>query len=558
MSNILTPLSLWKNFDDNQPLIDSVCDLVTRDGITYESVRFYGRSTGVGRVVVHGVFAYSRENPSNNGVLIIPDSSETVDENLLELFVKNGYSALMVDIRGRWDGVENYTVYPSDVEYANYAQAKTNLTSVDDSADKTSWYEWVAVGLYSCKYLKSRMNGGKVGLVGIRDGGEVAWKLAFAGDFACAVPVCAGGWRSYMGYSKFGGGEPDFDEGKRRFMAAIDSQSYAPYVKCPILMLCSTNDPAFDYDRAYDTFSRINPQVVNQSVIAYSIKSNACIGMKSVKDMFMFLDKHVKDRQVFISKPAELVVGLDDDSNLIARIKIDDAGEVAQVGVFMAEDCINPTTRDWMRARPVKNSDDNREFYLDIYEKTNILFAICFVTYSNGFTVWSKITVKKLSGAFRNSQLKSRVMYSVRNGVDCFSLADYANYSIAKTFFAGEDFFPKIIECGDEKLKGLYSPCGLSTYRLNSPMFMPAADSILKFDIYVSNDCVLDIIMASVHNDDKFFVKIGLVGGMWQSIVLDSKSFKSVDGRALDNFLGGFSLTIKCPSEYAVNNVMWL
>lgn len=557
MSTILTPLSLWKIFDDNLPLVDSITDLTTRDGITYESVKFLGRDTGSARVVIQGVFAYLHDNPSPDGVLIIPDSCETVDENLLELFVKNGYSALMVDIRGEWEGATNYTIYPAQVEYANFAKAGRHLSSVDESADKTSWYEWVGVGLYARKYLKNRLNCQKIGVVGIRDGGEVAWKLAYAGDFACVVPVCAGGWRSYKGFSKFGGDEPEFDEERHRFIAAIDSQSYAPYVKCPVLMLCSTNDPAFDYDRAYDTFSRINPQFIDESVIAYSIKSNACIGTKSVKDMFMFLDKHVKDRQVFISKPAELSVCVDDNSNLVARIIIDEAGEVEQVGVFMAEDCINPTMRDWRRAEPAANADGNREFFLNIYEKTNILFAICYVTYTNGFTVWSKITVKKLSGAFRNSRPKSKVMYSARNGSDCFSLADYANYSIAKTFFVSEDFFPKVVERG-EGLKGIYSPCGLATYRLNSPRFMPSADSMLKFDIYASEDCVLDLAMTSVSDGENYTVKVGLVGGMWQNVVLDSKLFKSADGKALADFTKGLMFTIKCPAEYAVNNVMWL
>lgn len=557
VSSILTPISLWKNFDDNLPLLDSVTDISTHNGITFERVRFSGRDAGDGRVVISGMVAYAEDNAAEDGVLIIPDSRETIDEGLLELFAKNGYIALMVDIRGEWEGQSLHTVYPRSIEYANYAKAGRRLNYVDDSADKTAWYEWVAVGLYARKYLKTRFNCAKIGVVGIRDGGEVAWKLAYAGEFACAVPVCAGGWRSYSGCCKFGGEEPEFNEERHRFIAAVDSQAYAPYVGCPILMLCSTNDPAFDYDRAYDTFSRINPKFISDSVIAYSIKSNACIGMKSVKDMFMFLDKFVKERQVFISKPAELSVCVDENSNLVAHVDIDGAGEIEQVGVFMAEDCINPTMRDWMRARPVEKDEDCRDFFLDIYEKTTILFAICYVTYTNGFTVWSKITVKKLSGAFRNSCSKSRVMYSSRSGSDCFSLADYADYSIAKTFFVSEDFFPRVVERGDG-LKGIYSPCGLCTYRLNSPRFMPSPDSLLKFDIYAVQDCELEIVMTSVDKGVKYSLCIPLIGGMWQNVVAESILFKNSEGMALASFSEGLMLTIKCTAEYAVNNVMWL
>lgn len=555
MPTILTPISLWKNFDDSLPLMDVTSDVVTKDGITYESVKFLGRDTGEGRVAISGMFARSQENPASEGILIIPDSKSTVDEGLLALFVKNGYSALMVDIRGEWEGADSYTVYPKNISYANLSKAGRFLDHVDESADKTSWYEWVAVGLYARKYLVQRLDSQAIGVVGIRDGGEVAWKLAHAAQFSCVVPVCAGGWKAYDGYNKFGSEEPEFDEERHRFIAAIDSQSYAPYVRCPVLMLCSTNDPAFNYDRAYDTFSRINPQFAADSVIAYSIKCNACIGEKSVRDMFMFLDKHVKSRQVFISQPAELTVGVDEQSNLVAHVVLDGAGEVEDVGVYMAEDCLNPSIRDWVAARPVQG--DRGDFYLDIYEKTTVLFAICYVTYTNGFTVWSKITVKKLSGAFRNSLPRSNVMYSSRNGSDCFSLADCAGYAVGGIFFTDEHFLPRVVECG-EGLKGLYSPCGLSTYRLNSPRYMPSSDSVLKLDAYAAENSVMELVMTSVSDNEQYKARVNLVGGAWQSIVLESKFFKSSGGKALSDFAERLRFTVTCPAEYAVNNVMWL
>ncbi len=556
MPNILTPISLWKNFDDSLPLMDVTLEITVKDGIAYESVRFLGRESGAGRVSVYGKFARLQENPSASGVLVIPDSCETVDDAVLEMFVRGGYSALMVDIRGQCpDCRGEHTVYPEDVAYANYFNAGRRLDYCDDSADKTAWYEWVSVGLYARKFLLQRLGVQSAGLIGIRDGGEVAWKLAHAGSFSCVVPVCAAGWRAYRGYGKFGGDEPVFDEERHRFIAAVDSQSYAPYVMCPVLMLCSTNDPRFDYDRAYDTFSRINPQYAPDSVIAYSIKTNACIGERSVKDMFMFLDKYVKERQVFISKPAELSISADEQSNLVARVVLDGAGEVEDVGVFMAEDCLNPVMRDWVRARPADG--DGKTFYLDVYEKTSVLFAICYVTYTNGFTVWSKITVKKLSGTFRNSRPKSSVMYSSRSGEDCFSIADSYGRSVGGIFFTDERFFPAVIDCGNG-LKGICSPCGLATYRMNSPRYMPSSDSVLKFDVFSEDESVMELSMTSLSDGEIYSAKIGLVGGVWQTVVLESKLFKSNGGKSLADFAERLLFSIRCPSKFSVNNVMWL
>ncbi|MGN0817888.1 MAG: alpha/beta hydrolase family protein [Candidatus Coproplasma sp.] len=557
MSNILTPISLWKNFDSSLSSVPVTLGEKVENGVKFEYVNFSGRDTGMGRVTVYGAFACSENAPSADGVLIIPDSGESIDEELLKMFVDNGYSALMVDICGQTEGRERYTVYPENVDYANFFRTGRHTDFVDDSADKTSWYEWVAVGLYAKKYLSERLENQNIGVVGIRNGGEVAWKLAYAGQFSCIVPVCAVGWKAYKNFNKFGGDEPELDEERYRFIAGIDSQAYAPYVKCPVLMLCSTNDPNFDYDRAYDTFSRINPEFFSDSVISYSVGSNACIDSKSTKDMFMFLDRYVKRRQVFIPKPAELAVAVDADDNLIFRASFDGEGVVESYGAYIAEDCKTSALRDWTEARyKGKVNDLQQEFYADVYEKTEILFAICYATYSNGFTVWSKITVKKLSGQFRNSRPKCKVMYSGRNGVDCFAVADYGKYSVGGAFLTNDDVAPKVV-C-KEQINGISSVCGLATYRLNSPRYSPSSDSVLQFYVYAEESGALVLTLECAEDKISYSVKVNVVEKVWQSILLNANMFKDEQGVSLADYTKGHKLTVRGKGEYALNNVMWL
>lgn len=557
MSNILTPVSLWKNFDSSLPLMPVTLGEKVENGVKYEYVNFSGRDTGMGRVAIYAVFACAENSPSADGVLLIPDSGESVDEDLLKLFVDNGYSALMVDICGECEGRERFTRYPENIAYANFFKTGRHTNFVDESADKTSWYEWVAVGIYARNYLSERLENQNIGVVGIRDGGEVAWKLAYAGQFSCAVPVCAGGWMAYKNYTKFGGEEPVLDEERYRFIAGVDSQAYAPYVMCPVLMLCSTNDPKFDYDRAYDTFSRINPEFFGESVISYSIGSNGCIDFKNTKDMFMFLDRHVKRRQVFIPKPAELTVAVDGEDNLIVRASFDGEGVVESYGAYIAEDCKVSALRDWAEARyKGKVNDLQHEFYADVYQKTEILFAICYATYTNGFTVCSKITVKKLSGQFRNSCPKCKVMYSGKNGVDCFAIANCINNSVCGTFLVNTNALPKVVT--KEQIKGIGSVCGLSTYRLNSPRYSPDADSVLQFYVYPEEDSPIVLSIDCAEEKTAFSVKVNVVKQVWQSVLLPANAFKNEQGAALSDFTKGLKLTVKGKGEYALNNVMWL
>lgn len=531
----------------------------SEDGIKYEYLKFSGRDTGMGRVSIYGVFAAKEKSPSRNAILILPDSDKTVDEKVLKYFVNNGYSALMVDYRGKTEGCERYTEYPDNVRYANFAECGRHKDYVDESADKTSWYEWVAVGIYARKLIIKKLNTPNVGVIGIREGGEIAWKLITAAQFSCAVTVCAGGWKAYSGYAKYGSEEPELDEERYRFIAGIDSQAYAPYVKCPVLMLCSTNDPQFDYDRAYDTFSRINPAQAEYSAICYAVRNNGCIGEKSIMDMNMFLDSFVKQRHVFLPKPAEINITVDEEDNLIAKAYFDEQGIIDKYGVYMAEDSIDPSLRDWVKA-PFKKKISNKEceFYLNVYEKTSMLFALCYVTYSNGFTVWSRITVKKISGKFRNSQPKCKVMYSSTYGYDCFSVYDYSDHSIGDVFFNDYEYMPAVVTKGKKKLKGIYSECGLATYRSNNPHYAPDKDSILKLDVCPDDDMTLILSMKIVKSGETYTTTANIVGGVWQSLVLPSKLFKNGNGVALSDFTDGLQFSISGKGTYAINNVLWL
>ena len=203
MPNILaTPTTLWYDFNDSLDINPVVTGQKRRDGVVFESVNLLGRETGAGRVKIYGTFASGEASPAQETVIIFPDSADGIDENILKMFVDKGYSAFMVDYRGEWDGAEDFTRYPENISYANTAKCGRHKDFVDESADKTCWYEWVAVGIYARRYVAERTGSDNIAVMGIRDGGEIAWKLAVAKKFSCIIPVCAAGWQAYAGISK--------------------------------------------------------------------------------------------------------------------------------------------------------------------------------------------------------------------------------------------------------------------------------------------------------------------------------------------------------------------
>lgn len=558
MSKILTPTTLWNNFDDTLDINAVTIGVKRSDGVKFERVNLLGRETGEGRVKIFGVYASSVSAPSKEAVIIFPDSSDGVDESVLRLFVERGYSAFMVDYRGEWENQEHYTVYPQNIEYANTVKCGRHKEFVDESADKTSWYEWVAVGIYARKYVAERTGGENIAVLGIRDGGEIAWKLAAAAKFSCAIPVCAVGWLAYFGISKYRSDEQQLNTERYRFIAGIDSQAYAPFVRCPVLLLCSTNDVRFDYDRAYDTFSRINPEFAGDSIITYSVQCDAAIDNKGFEDMFMFLGKHLKGRQVFLPQNGDITVSVDNEQNLIATAKFDASGNIKECGTYIAEDSIDSSIREWMLCeRTEKISGNEYKSYLDVYKDTATLFVLSYATYVNGFTVWSKITVKKLSGRFKNTRDKCSVMFSAKNGTDGFCISDNRSVAVGGIFFTGDVALPQIVTKA-KGIDGIYSEHGLTTYRLNSARYSPSRDKVLKVDVFCDKTAELVFTIEDSAAGETYRYSQSVLGGVWQSLVLNSKLFKNMNNVPLADFSHNVRFCVSCEEKYAINNVMWL
>ena len=272
--------------------------------------------------------------------------------------------------------------------------------------------------------------------------------------------------------------------------------------------------------------------------------------------MFLFLDKFVKGRHVFLPKPAVITVMTDNEQNLIARAEFDTQGVPEEYGLYLAEDCIDPAAREWTPAPYKGGAGQTRDFYLNIYEKTAAVFAFCYARYTNGFTVWSRMAVRKVSGKFRNMRRKCRVLYTAKNGADSLSISD-RSFALGGVFLTSDAVMPQVVEKPDG-LKGAYSVCGLMTFRANSSCYAPEDDSILKLDIFCDNPAEVRFCIQDMTAGVNYYTHSRIAGGIWQSVLLESKDFKNEQGLHLQSFKGKIKFTITCGEQYAVNNVMWL
>ena len=556
---ILTPVTLWRDFDDSLPFEEEIVSERREGGAVHRELYFHGRPTREGRVKIFAKYAFPEGKESFPAVLVLFEAGFGFDERFVSLLLGQGYGVFCVDYCGE-NGTERHTRYPEDIAYANYVRAGDHLQFAEPSARETSWYEWAGVARYAARYLAERAEVTSIGAIGLRTGGEVLFKVAPYAKLSCFISVCAAGWLAYRGMDKFGDGEKRvFDDERHRFIAGIDSQSYAPYVKCPVLLLSAVNDRKYNYDRVYDTFRQINAEV--EKGILFSAHGNGLIGSRSLRDLVLFLEKYLKGHSVYISRPIALETAEDEKGNLVARFTYDEQGEIEDFGVFFTEKITASQSRDWTCVLGERSnlSGGVATVPLDAYVGCEKMLVYAFAQYSNGFSVTSKIMEVTLKKQYANSRPKSRVVYSNRDGKNGFTAFSRRKSAIADCFSDGKTEGVRLLP-GYGGIEGITSDSGLISYRVSEPRYEAPEGASFHFDAYSAKNATLKITFYMDTEEKVGYSEVVSVegGGKWKSFLLSPSDFKSETGAPLPDFAKAVSLVFERDEETLINNVLWI
>ncbi len=559
MTTILTPVTLWKDFDDTLPLNEVTLSETHCGNAVVRDVFFDGRQTEKGRVKIYAQYVYPADKKEFPAVMVLFEAGLAPDMRFVRRFVSKGYGVLCVDYCGE-NGTKKHTYYPEDVDYGNYIRAGRAMYYAEPTARETSWFEWSGVARYAARYLSARPEVVSVGAIGLRTGGEILFKVAPYAPISCMISVCAAGWLAYRGIEKYGDEKQrEFDEERHRFIAGIDSQSYAPYVKCPVLLISAINDKKYNYDRVFDTYRQINPEVYK--AILFSSHGNGLVGMHSLTDIELFLDKYLKDRQVYLSTPISFTVGEDDKGDLIVTGKNDPAGDLVECGYFYTEKVSAFRTRDWTRVL-IKGDEvqgDNLAVApLGVYTGSDRVLLYTFAHYSNGFSVTSRIQEFNISKRYNNSSPKCRVIYTAdRDELNGFTALNEKR-CVADCFADGKS--DVWIARGYGGIEGISSSGEIISYRVGEPRYEAQEGCSLALDLYSKEDAEVKITFFKDEEEQSGYSCVLKLegGGKWKNFVLDADDFKSESSGTLDSFRGLVSVVFRLGDGIVLNNVVWL
>ena len=561
MNKILTPISLWKDFESTENVSFEVISEKKADEILYRELYILGRKTETGNVTVYAVEVMPDDGQKEKypSLLLLSAADTPVDISLASRFARQGYCVLCVDYRGDMQDEELCTEYPEDIAYANVLKAGRTLAHADEGAKKTAWYEWTAAARFALQYLCEREYTQNVGAIGIREGGEIVWKLMTFGNLSCGICINAAGWISGRNGPDHGAG---MDEEQRMFVAGIESQSYAPFVKCPVLMIVSATDTYTDIDYAYDTFARINKDYF--STIDYSTGYNGSIDQAQIRNIDMFADKYLKNREIFI--PEAVQADIEERNGALYAVAMPSGeGEVVGCSVSYTEaDEAGRSVREWKTVGCDKQQDGRYDAPLRFYEKAEVVYLFARAQYSSGFTVSSKIVYKKLEKKYKNSVPHSKLIFDATMSVeDAFYPADKRKYCLYAFPTSSRVNVPYMTE-GYGKIWGAACLHGLKTYRISALRYLPTKKSLLHLDLYSDIDCEIeiDIIRRREDGTDETFRDVLCLEGRkkWTSYVAEADCFHGENGMALDSFCNcrALSLSEKNNQLFVVTNILWI
>lgn len=537
---IYTPVSLWNDFVEETSFQESYISQLENEGIVYKTLYFSGRQVEGERVRIFANIACPTNG--NGATLVLVDQpSEDVSIETVKFFAQMGYTVIAPQLKGETEG-EYFTKYPEAIKYANYDQVKEKLFNVEQTAKQTCWYEWACVVKNTINFAKIVLTSDKIGLVGIKNGSNICY-MSCGKDVDCFVSFFGAGWQTFKDEDKLFETDILSDE-RRKFIAGIEAESYAPYINCPVLFLATTNNFEFNFERAVDTLARFP----KEPYCDFTPKMRFYLDEDSLNECKLFFEKCLLNKDIVLYKSPEVLVSSKEDLITVEAI-FDCKQDIVNCELYYSNASVDVYKRNWnMFSDEVCDTYVISSKYLSEYVSVFVR-----VKYKNGVCVSSPVVVKKIG---LGEQTIINPLFSGRKNENTFICRMPSKVS-AGLFFNTKDEGVSIVE-GPFSIKGAYCKNGLINYKIGEISSLLSSNEIIKFDVYSKkyNDLTIALL---VEEDEvkEYKLNISLKGAkIWQNVCEGLGEFKDEFGRSIKDYSSVYAITFYSEEDFLVTNLL--
>jgi len=543
---IYTPISLWADFTITEDFKESYISEFSCDNITYKNLYFSGRKIDKEEVRIYATIAIPLKN--NGKVIVVSgEPSKFINVDVLTMFANMGYVVIMPDLYGLSED-NHFTIYPSVVSYANYSVCKNQLLKVETSVKETCWYEWASVIRYCIGFAKNVLKAERVGLYGIKTGADIAW-TCIDNNVDCFISLQGAGWQIFNSTRSYS--DPyTFTDEQRKFVAGIEAESYAPYVKCPVLFLAPTNSIIFDSELAMDTLARLS----KKSYCDFSPRMRYYLDSASLNSCKLFFEKHLCNKDINLYSSPEITISVKDDVTTF-NVEYDTVEDIESLEFYFSTHVSEVFGRDWQ----LLSKEILFKYTIDTSKISNSVSTFVRVKYKNGYTTSSPITTKSLP-ELKNKKLIN-VLYSGRSQTHTFAC-------LKPLSVMGQDFFKEKevgveIKQGAFGLYGAYCKSGLINYSIGASSPHLNSSFMIKFDFYSEKYNNFTVSLLTCEGEDgvlkEYKISNSVKGArVWNNFCESLVDFKDENGKSIKDFSSIYAITFYSDEEFLISNLLVL
>ncbi len=555
MPIICTPTTIWKNFSVTEEPSFISAGKKEENGYVKEDGYVLGRNAGGERIKIF-VKTVKKGEEKCPAVIVFNDYYVNDDDALLTRIAESGFFAVMVDIAGKTDKTDSFTVYPDKINYANLCFSNFELREINEDVIKTCWYEWCGVAKYVLAYLRSLKTVTTIGGLGINGGATTLWHLLASEQLSCAVFLNNTGWSAYEGRSKFlSSSEDGYSDGKVAYVAGIEPQSYASHVKCPTMILSCTNSHKFDVDRAHDTLARIGDEYYTS--ISYSVNRKSLMSKSTLENAFIFFDKFLLNKKTEL--PPLIDVENEEGEEIKVKVTLQDKN-LKELFLYVSEGVMETNKRCWQK---IAECDLKAQDYSFTF-KPNVGygFTAWFVkaVYKNGYEICSRICGKTFETKELPLPKAEKIIYSSRleNFETKFGPSDEEKFPSAVDVLGEVEVEMKY---GPLKMQGITCKNGVNTFSIFAEKKKPDSGAIIMFDAYIKEGGNVTVRLVTDYFGQKIvYSAVAKIVGedIWQNVKFAVTSFKTAEGLPLKSYDNVEAIEFCSDKEFLINNALWV
>ncbi len=567
-----TPLSLWKDFDPTkQPLDTLLLKSNESEGINVSWYTYCGRSIEKQKSRVLVAVAQKIHTKSPQPIIIVIDPFNRIDTQRLVYWAKLGYTALSIDYLGESDEHEGLmTIYPFSLDYSNYNNAKNNLKSVQDDAQRTCWYEWTLNTRRAVTFAQTlnNVNSQKIGIYSVCEGNIIAvMTLAMDSRVTAGAVLYGNLWEDVEPIDTSNIKDTTKTEelafkveqsrSNDEWLAAISPQSYLSYIKQPFYTCVGTNSTNTDMDNTYDCLLRMGNNKSGTVLFAPRMMDSMPSNYTSNLEKWFSVQLNDNDNS-FLSVDFSISATCREGQIYIqANSKISDYHKA--VLYYSRNRVGTESSRNWAEEEMVKEAEVLCA-PLSIYSADTPIVAFCNLTSKNGVNVSSNLLKFIPSKPFDQEQLvierRSPIVYDNKQG-----LAEFTTMNINGTQTTEFiDKHPLAITTGAYGISGI---CGtnMGSFVVCDDKITYNENSLLMLDAYSRTEQELNIYLIYSWGEDnqtEYKHTLKLTGGeVWQKIVLKAQDFKDVNTNKPAIMKDIRAIYFSSTEEVILNNILF-